>query len=90
RRCAYTLAAWAQFMEGRDENGDPTPITDQRAPDLLAAVHAETSNPGAFLDYRSVFGDLGTNQRLREAYIAYRAAIAEQGVRATIAAIAST
>ncbi len=88
RRCAFTLAAWAQFTEGRDENGDPTPINDQRAADLLAAVQAEMSNPGAFLDYRPVFGDLGTNHRLREAYIAYRAALAEQGVRATIAAIA--
>lgn len=90
RRCAFTLAAWARFMEGVSETGEPTPINDVRSADLAEAVRREQTEPGAFLDYRPVFGDLGADRRLREAYLAYRAAIADQGVRATIAGIAGS
>lgn len=88
RRGALVLAAWSRFLEGRDERGDPTPINDQRSTGLMEAVAAERATPGTFLDYRPVFGDLGANARLREAFVAYRAALAERGVRATIAAMA--
>lgn len=87
RRCALVLAAWSRFLEGRDENGDPTPIDDRRAPELAEAVRAEVADPGAFLDFRPVFGDLGTNRRLRDAFVAARASLAERGARATIEAI---
>ena len=90
RRCAFTLAAWARFMEGVSETGEPTPINDVRSADLAEAVRREQTEPGAFLDYRPVFGNLGADRRLREAYLAYRAAIADQGVRATIAGIAGS
>ena len=66
RRSTLVLAAWSRFLEGRTENGDPTPINDRRATELIAAAHAEHVEPGSFLDYRPVFGDLGTNTRLRE------------------------
>lgn len=76
-------------MEGLDENGDPTPIEDRWAAELAAAARAEAATPGAFLDVRPVFGDLGENPRLREAYIGFRQAIAERGVRTAIAEIAA-
>lgn len=88
RRCALVLAAWSRFLEGRDENGDPTPIDDRRAAELAEAVRAELAEPGAFLDYRPVFGDLGADARLRGAFVACRASLAARGTRATIAAIA--
>ena len=88
RRCALVLAAWSRFLEGRDENGDPTPIDDRRAPELIAAARAEHAEPGSFLDYRPVFGDLGANTRLRDLFVACRAALIERGARATISAIA--
>jgi mannitol 2-dehydrogenase len=85
RRCALVLAAWSRFLEGSDEQGNPTPINDRRQAELVAAVQAEQSQPGAFLDYHPVFGDLGGNAGLREAYATARSSIIEHGVRATIA-----
>lgn len=88
RRCAFVLAAWSRFLEGRDEHGDPTPIDDRRAAELLAAARREYEEPGSFLDYQPVFGDLGANPHLRDLFVAYRAALIERGARATMAAIA--
>ena len=70
------------------ENGDPTPINDRRATELIAAAQAEHVEPGSFLDYRPVFGDLGTNTRLRDTFVACRASLVDRGARATVSAIA--
>jgi mannitol 2-dehydrogenase len=88
RRGALVLAAWSRFLEGRAENGDPTPIADRRAAELAAAVAAERAEPGAFLDHRPVFGDLGADPRLRAAFVAGRASLIERGARATVSALA--
>jgi mannitol 2-dehydrogenase len=88
RRSTLVLAAWSRFLEGRDENGDPTPINDRRAMELIAAAQAEHVEPGSFLDYQPVFGDLGTNSRLRETFVACRASLVDRGARATVSAIA--
>jgi mannitol 2-dehydrogenase len=53
-------------------------------------VQAERAEPGSFLDYRPVFGDLGANPRLRDAFVAGRASLVERGARATIAALAAS
>lgn len=90
RRCAFVLAAWSRFLEGRDEQGNPTPINDRRAADLSAAAQAEYAVPGSFLDYQPVFADLGANPRLREAFIASRAALIEFGARRAIASLAGS
>ncbi len=87
RRSTLVLAAWSRFLEGRDENGDRTPINDRREAELVAAVRMEQVEPGAFLDYAPVFGDLGSNARLREAFVASRAMLAERGVRETVAGV---
>lgn len=87
RRCALVLAAWSRFLEGRDEHGDPTPIVDPRSAELIEAARAEHAAPGAFLDHRPVFGDLGADARLRGAFVACRASLIERGARATVAAI---
>ncbi len=88
RRSTLVLAAWSRFLEGRTENGDPTPINDRRATELIAAAHAEHAEPGSFLDYQPVFGDLGTNTRLRDTFVACRASLVDRGARATVSAIA--
>jgi mannitol 2-dehydrogenase len=88
RRSTLVLAAWSRYLEGRDENGDPTPINDRRATELTAAAQAEHVEPGSFLDYRPVFGDLGINTRLRDTFVSCRASLVDRGARATISAIA--
>jgi mannitol 2-dehydrogenase len=87
RRCALVLAAWSRFLEGRTEDGAPTPIDDRRATDLIEAARAEQVNPGSFLDYQPVFGELGTNTRLRDAFVACRASLVARGARATVSAV---
>jgi mannitol 2-dehydrogenase len=87
-RDSLVLAEWSRFLEGRTENGDPTPINDRRATELSTAAQGEHGDPGSFLDYQPVFGDLGTNPRLRETFIACRASLVDRGARATISAIA--
>lgn len=84
RRSVLVLAAWSRFLEGQDENGNPTPISDRRSEELAAAVQAERDEPGAFLRYRPVFGDLGANDRLRDAFIACRRSLEEYGMRETV------
>lgn len=82
------LAAWSIFLEGKTESGEPTPMADRRLDEIQAAVAGEASTPGSFLDYAPVFGDLGQNETLRAAYITARGAIAANGIRATVAALA--
>ena len=85
---ALVLAAWSVFLEGRTEAGEPTPVSDRRLADLQDAVADERRSPGTFLDYTPVFGDLGSDARLRAAFVAARASLASQGALASIAALA--
>ncbi|MEV8026214.1 mannitol dehydrogenase family protein [Microbacterium sp. NPDC080220] len=80
---ALVLAAWGVFLEGRTEQGEPTPLSDRRLADLQAAVAADT-----LLDYRPVFGDLGANGALRAAFDEARASLRSRGARGAIAALA--
>jgi len=86
-RAVLVLAAWSVFLEGRTESGESTPAVDRRLDELRAAVAAEASDPGAFLNYAPVFGDLGSDPALREAFTRARGSLAENGARATIAAL---
>jgi len=76
---ALVLAAWSVFLEGVDESGQPLAISDVRSQRLRDAVGREVDDPGALLDLTDVFGELGQNQRLRDAYIAARIAIKTNG-----------
>lgn len=81
---ALVLAGWSVFLEGRTESGEPTPAVDGRLDELRAIV---ADDPASLLDYSPVFGDLGQNPRLREAYLAARASLAERGARGAIAEV---
>jgi mannitol 2-dehydrogenase len=84
---ALVLAAWSVFLEGHAEDGTATPVVDRRIDLLRQAVAAERAAPGAFLDCAPVFGDLGRDDRLRDAFVAARASLTARGARATIAAL---
>jgi len=78
-RCVLVIAAWSIFLEGTTEDGQPIPLTDSRAQTLVEAVRSEAQHPGALLDIRDVFGDLGENERFRSAYLAARELIKVDG-----------
>jgi len=83
-RAALVIAAWARFLEGTDEHGEPVGIADRRRGELRAAVRAEHENPGAFLNLTEVFGDLGQNARFAAAYRQARAALQRSGARTAV------
>lgn len=83
-RSVLVLAAWSRFIEGVSDEGRPLEPVDRRLEELKAAVAREVTDPGAFLDYKPVFGDLGTNTRLRKAFVSARSNLAEGGARESV------
>jgi mannitol 2-dehydrogenase len=88
RRTVLVLAAWSTFLEERAALGGPEAVEDRRRAQLAEAVAAERERPGGFLGLGAVFGDLGRDDRLRDEFVAARAALAERGPRGAMAAIA--
>ncbi|GAA4344900.1 mannitol dehydrogenase family protein [Angustibacter luteus] len=83
-RSALVLAAWCRFLEGVDDAGAPISVQDKRIDGLLRAVAAEQDEPGAFLDYPPVFGDLGADPVLRAAFADARTSLQRHGARGAI------
>ncbi|WP_104137574.1 mannitol dehydrogenase family protein [Arthrobacter sp. ZGTC131] len=83
-RAALVIAAWARFLEGTDENGEPIDLTDRRLGDLRAALRADHAEPGAFLNLTAVFGELGRNTRFAAAYRQAREALQRSGARTAV------
>ncbi|MCS5720084.1 mannitol dehydrogenase family protein [Herbiconiux sp. CPCC 205763] len=83
-RTVLVLAAWSRFLEGVADNGRILEPVDKRLDDLQAAVAGESDAPGSFLDYAAVFGDLGSDERLRTAFVEARARLAALGARGAL------
>lgn len=81
--CALVLAAWGSRIAAQLERGGP-PLTDRRADELLAVVANEPAEPAALLRFVPVFGDLGENARLTDAYLRARERIAEVGAERAV------
>jgi len=81
--CTLVLASWSLYLEAHTD-ADAPELVDRRKDDLLQAVLQESTNPGALLDFAPVFGELGTNERLRSNYVALRAQLLSQGARALL------
>jgi mannitol 2-dehydrogenase len=84
RRCAAVVASWARYAEGVDEQGRPIDVIDPRRDRLMAAARRQRSNPVAFIEESSVFGDLAQSQRFVEAYTDALDRIQREGVRAAL------
>jgi len=83
-RSALVLAAWSRFLEGVGDDGEVLEPVDRRLAQLQEAAAREAVEPGAFLDQVDVFGELGSDARLREAFIVARARLAAVGARAAV------
>ncbi|QJU53111.1 mannitol dehydrogenase family protein [Herbiconiux sp. KACC 21604] len=86
-RSVLVLAAWSRFIEGVADDGSTLHPVDRRLPELQDAVAGEKDAPGSFLDYTPVFGDLGSDPRLRGAFVEARARLAELGARGALEAL---
>jgi mannitol 2-dehydrogenase len=84
RLSSAIVASWARYAEGIDEDGDPIEVVDQLADSLVPIAQSQKDNPLAFVENRSVFGDLADQPRFTEAYLLALDALHSDGARATL------
>jgi mannitol 2-dehydrogenase len=81
---AATVASWARYAEGVDEEGEPIDVQDQLAETLVPLAKSQLENPTAFIDNTALFGDLAKDQRFVDAYLWALNSLHEVGARATL------
>jgi mannitol 2-dehydrogenase len=81
------VAAWARYLEGVDEQGEPIEIVDRRRPILVQRAAQQRTDPEALLAIGDVFGDLSDQPRFVAAYRAALALLHDRGARATVDAL---
>jgi mannitol 2-dehydrogenase len=84
RLSAATVASWARYAEGVDEQGESIDVQDQLAESLVPLAKSQLENPTAFIDNVALFGDLGKQQRFVDAYVWALNSLHEVGARATL------
>jgi mannitol 2-dehydrogenase len=84
RLSAAIVASWARYAEGIDEDGNPIEVVDQLAASLIPIAQSQRENPLAFVENRSVFGDLARQPRFTEAYLWALNSLHADGARATL------
>jgi len=84
RLSAATVASWARYAEGTDEQGKPIDVQDQLADTLVPLAKSQRENPTAFIENTAVFGDLASDPRFVEAYVWALDSLHRNGARATL------
>lgn len=81
---ALAEALWARMCEGSREDGSEIAPNDPAWDELGKAASRAKENPGAWLELRSVYGDLADARRFARAFDRSLRAIWSEGVTATI------
>ena len=84
RRSAAVVASWARYDEGVDEAGEPIEVVDRLRDELVAIAAQQHDRPLAFIENRSLFGDLADNAVFSEAYLRSLDYLHTFGARRTI------
>ena len=79
-----TVASWARYAEGTDEQGEPIDVQDQLAESLVPLAKSQLENPTAFIENTALFGDLAEQPRFVEAYLWALESLHQNGSRATL------
>ncbi|MGY4648712.1 mannitol dehydrogenase family protein [Mycobacterium sp. URHB0021] len=87
RLSTATVASWARYAEGVDEQGEPIDVQDQLADTLVPLAREQHDNPTAFIENTDVFGDLAQQPRFLEAYLWALESLHRDGARATLEAL---
>jgi mannitol 2-dehydrogenase len=77
KHSAMVIAAYSLYLEAA--GAGRFKLQEQRAASLLDAVSREAQTPGALLDLTVVFGEVGQNERFRQAYLDARANLRQHG-----------
>ncbi|WP_158809179.1 mannitol dehydrogenase family protein [Beijerinckia sp. L45] len=81
---ALALAAWLRRVRGEDEHGRPILVRHPMAELLQKAARAGGSDPRPLLAIRSLFGELGTDERLLGPVGAWLGLLDSVGIEATL------
>ena len=84
RLSAATVASWARYAEGVDEQGEPIDVQDQLADSLVPLAKSQLEHPTAFIENTALFGDLAKDQRFVDAYLWALDSLHADGARATL------
>ncbi len=84
--CALIVATWCRFMEGSDDAGRKSPITDKREAELTEAALADREDPGVFLDH-PIFGGLGADEGFRAEYVNAKTTLLGEGIQAAVSRV---
>ncbi|MCW2691038.1 MAG: mannitol-phosphate/altronate dehydrogenase, partial [Mycobacterium sp.] len=84
RLASATVASWARYAEGVDEQGEPIDVVDKLAGSLIPIAQSQRDNPTAFIENKEVFGDLASEPRFVEAYRWALDSLHRDGARATL------
>ena len=87
RLSAAIVASWARYAEGLDEAGQPIEVVDRLADTLVPIARSQRVSPTAFLENRTVFGDLVDEPRFVEPYLWALDSLHRHGSRATLQAL---
>jgi mannitol 2-dehydrogenase len=87
RLSAATVASWARYAEGVDEQGEPIEVQDQLADVLVPLARSQRDNPTAFIENTDVFGDLAQQPRFVDAYVWALESLHRVGARATLESV---
>lgn len=87
RLSAAIVASWARYAEGVDEGGHSIDVVDRLADTLVPIARSQLDHPSAFLQNRSVFGDLVDQPRFVEPYLWTLDSLHRRGARATLEAL---
>jgi mannitol 2-dehydrogenase len=84
RLSAATVASWARYAEGVDEQGEPIDVQDQLADSLVPLARSQGEHPTAFIENTAVFGDLAQQARFVDAYLWALDSLHQDGARVTL------
>jgi len=87
RLAAATVASWARYAEGVDEQGEPIEIVDHLAESLVPTARSQRAHPTAFIENAAVFQDLAREPRFVAAYSWALDSLHSNGARATLQAL---
>jgi mannitol 2-dehydrogenase len=83
---ALASALWCRYCEGTTDSGAVTPPNDPNWDRLTTLAQAARQDPALWLGMTEVYGDLGQNPRLREAFARHLNSLWQSGAAQTVQA----
>jgi mannitol 2-dehydrogenase len=84
RLAAATVASWARYAEGVDEQGEPIEVVDNLADTLVPLAQSQRVRRSAFIENAAMFGNLARVPRFVQAYRWALDSLHTRGARATL------